>query len=128
MGRDIFRAVEMACRQTKSILRFRIVLFALVAGFAAWGALALLRGTAAQERKAVAAEFRPTQVVPAQRAIVNAPVMAAQDVKDQVTGKELVLGVVVKGEARAYPINMLTGPSREIINDTLGNSAIAATW
>jgi hypothetical protein len=41
---------------------------------------------------------------------------------------ELVLGVVVEGKARAYPINMLTGPRREIINDELGGKAIAATW
>jgi len=49
-------------------------------------------------------------------------------VTDQVTGKELVIGVVVDGKARAYPINMLTGPSREIINDVLGSRSIAATW
>jgi len=41
---------------------------------------------------------------------------------------ELVLGLELNGEARAYPINMLTGPSREIINDTLGGIPIAATW
>ena len=41
---------------------------------------------------------------------------------------ELVLGVELDGEARAYPINMLTGPKREIINDRLGGQAIAATW
>jgi hypothetical protein len=35
---------------------------------------------------------------------------------------------VVEGKARAYPINMLTGPRREIINDELGGKAIAATW
>jgi hypothetical protein len=34
----------------------------------------------------------------------------------------------VKGESRADPINMLTGPQREIINDRLGGRAIAATW
>jgi hypothetical protein len=39
-----------------------------------------------------------------------------------------VLGVVVGKEARAYPINMLTNPTREIINDKLGGRAIAATW
>ena len=49
---------------------------------------------------------------------------AGRFVKDE----ELVLGVVVKGEARAYPINMLTSPRREIINDKLGGQAIAATW
>ena len=41
---------------------------------------------------------------------------------------ELVLGVVIGHQARAYPINMLTGPSREIFNDELGGQAIAATW
>ena len=62
------------------------------------------------------------------RAIVDAPVLPADQVEDQVSANELVLGVVVGGKARAYPINMLTGPSREIINDHLGNRAIAATW
>ena len=38
------------------------------------------------------------------------------------------LGVEVGGEARAYPINMLSGPNREILNDTLGGRPIAATW
>jgi len=60
--------------------------------------------------------------------IVDAPVLSAAEVTDQVSDSELVLAIVVNGEARAYPINMLTGPSREIINDTLGGRAIAATW
>ena len=41
---------------------------------------------------------------------------------------ELVLGVVIGDQARAYPINMLTGPHREIINDTINRRPIAATW
>ena len=76
-----------------------------------------------------APEWRPLTVTkPYRPPIVDAPVMTAGEVKDEVTDNELVLGVVVNGEARAYPINMLTGPSREIINDTLGGTAIAATW
>ena len=47
---------------------------------------------------------------------------------DHVRDDELVLGVVVNGEARAYPINTLTGAQREIINDELGGRSIAATW
>ena len=58
------------------------------------------------------------------RAIVDAKFLKS----DEVVGNELVLGVVVNGKARAYPINMLTGPAREIINDQLGGAAIAATW
>jgi len=64
----------------------------------------------------------------ARGAIVDAPFIPADKVTDQVTDKELVIGVVIDGRARAYPINMLTGPSREIINDMLGGRAIAATW
>ena len=41
---------------------------------------------------------------------------------------ELVLGVTVGGASRAYAINMLTGPKREILNDQLGGTPIAATW
>ena len=63
------------------------------------------------------------------RAIVDAPfVEAAKATEKIVTGNELVIGVVVNGKARAYPVNMITGPSREIINDSLGGRAIAATW
>ncbi len=73
-------------------------------------------------------EFDPIVVVQPFPAIENAPIIAGVDVVDEVVAKELVLGVVVNEEARAYPINMLTGPTREIINDTLGGRDIAATW
>ncbi len=62
------------------------------------------------------------------RPIENAPFILATKVTDQVSDNELVLGVVVAGKSRAYPINMLTGARREIINDQLGGHAIAATW
>ncbi len=81
---------------------------------------------AAQDRRS--RQFLPVRVIPAQRAIKNAPVVGADRIRGQVNDSELVLGVIIKGEARAYPINMLTGPSREIINDKLGGQAIAATW
>ena len=62
-------------------------------------------------------------------AIANARLVEADQVNDSiVTENELVLGVEVDGEAKAYPINMICGPQREIINDTLGGRAIAATW
>ena len=38
----------------------------------------------------------------------------------RVRDEDLVIGLVAGGQAFAYPINMLTGPSREIINDTVG--------
>ncbi len=73
-------------------------------------------------------EFNPRRVVPKFPPITEVKTLKAKDVKDEVTDAELVLGVVVGGVARAYPINMLTRPTREIINDVLGGRAIAATW
>ena len=76
-------------------------------------------------------EFRPRTVIErAFEPIVepeSRPARAAE--KDGIVrDDELVLGVVVNGKDRAYPINTLTGPRREIINDELGGRAIAATW
>lgn len=74
-------------------------------------------------------EFRPQTVIPrAFPPITRAAVMRAAEADRQLRPGELVLGVAVGEAARAYPINMLTGPNREIINDTLGGTAIAATW
>jgi len=74
-------------------------------------------------------QFAPQVVIPrAFPAIKNAPVVSAAEAAKSVAESELVLGVVVEGKARAYPINMLTGPQREIINDKLAGRAIAATW
>lgn len=72
--------------------------------------------------------FQPRRVVRAFPAIVMPDVISADRVTDQVRDEELVLGVTVNNVARAYPINMLTRPTREIINDKLGDRAIAATW
>ncbi len=84
----------------------------------------------AQDRpgSAGAPEFRPIRLLGEFPAIQDVPVLAATAVDEEVLDSELVLGVVVDGEARAYPINMLNGPKREIINDRLGGRSIAATW
>jgi hypothetical protein len=75
-------------------------------------------------------EFNPQRVLSRPLpAITNAPHVPADAARPElVHDAELVLGVVVNSEARAYPINMLTGPQREIINDILGGERIAATW
>lgn len=71
--------------------------------------------------------FEPRRVVDAFPAITD-PEVVAGGAADDLQAEEIVLGVVVAGRARAYPINMLTGPQREIVNDSLGGRAIAATW
>ncbi len=74
------------------------------------------------------ADFQPIRVVHPAAAITDFPLVSASKADRELTDAELVLGVTVDGESRAYPINMLTGPSREILNDTLEGQAIAATW
>ena len=75
-----------------------------------------------------AADFDPVQVVDPVPPITSFPIVSASRAGEDLTDAELVLGVTIEGESRAYPINMLTGPSREILNDTIKGHAIAATW
>jgi len=73
-------------------------------------------------------KYEPQRVLDAQPAIVHPPHVSAEEGNKKLRANELVIGLVVDGEARAYPINMLTGPRREIFNDKLGEHDIAATW
>jgi hypothetical protein len=94
--------------------------------FAAVFLLTPLLALQAQDR-----EFNPRTVISRSFPAIVEPktVSAAKgDEEKWVSDEELVLGVVVNGTARAYPINTLTGPQREIINDKLGGRSIAATW
>jgi hypothetical protein len=65
---------------------------------------------------------------PARRPLQRMRPFSAAAASRKLRPDELVLGVVVDGTARAYPLNMLTGPDREIINDVLHDVAIAVTW
>jgi len=76
----------------------------------------------------VESDFKPVAVLPPLPAITKFPIAKAEEANRKLDDAELVLGVEVNGAARAYPINMLTGPQREILNDRLGGRAIAATW
>lgn len=41
---------------------------------------------------------------------------------------DIVMGIVINGEARAYPVNYMNGPYNEVVNDELGGEAIAPSW
>ena len=41
---------------------------------------------------------------------------------------DLVMGIVIDGQARAYPVNYMNGPLNEVVNDTLGGEPITSTW
>src|SRR5262245_41922160 len=73
-------------------------------------------------------DFRPQRAVPQQSPIKDFPVKPVRDARGDVNPTELVLCVTVDKQSRAYPINMLTGPEREILNDAVGGKEIAATW
>ena len=72
--------------------------------------------------------FQPYYAVPRQEVVKDFEIVSAEQGVEVLADDELVIGVEVGGQARAYPINMLTGPVREIINDDLAGTAIAATW
>ena len=73
-------------------------------------------------------EFNPIEMLDERPAILDVRPIAAEQVTDEVEPDELVLGVVIDGEARCYPINVLTTPDREVFNDVLAGQPIAATW
>jgi hypothetical protein len=73
--------------------------------------------------------FKPKVVIRKRfEPITEFDVLAVADAVGKINDNELVIGVTAGGGSRAYPINMLTGPSREILNDTLGDVPLAATW
>jgi hypothetical protein len=54
------------------------------------------------------------------------PEFVAVEQADFLGPAEQVIGVIINGEARAYPIRILTG--HEIVNDEIRGRPIAVTW
>jgi len=79
-------------------------------------------------------DFAPQTFTPRLEPIMLLEIKPAGTVGSAMSPSELVLGVNIGGEARAYPLNMLSGPSHlgrnnhEIVNDRLGGQAIIVTW
>lgn len=70
-----------------------------------------------------------TQVLlPPMAPIVGVPTVSASQAIGLLDPDELVIGVSVNGEHRAYPINMIDAPERKVINDTLGDEEIMLAW
>ncbi len=74
--------------------------------------------------------FRPVAGKPVQQPIIEPPIERAADLESSefVKDDELVIGVTLNGDYRAYPLNQLTGPKQEVINDYLGDRPILVTW
>ena len=59
-------------------------------------------------------------------AIFDPEFVTAEEANSQLRDTDLVIGVTVNGEHRAYGVAFLS--SHEIVNDTLGGRPIAVTW
>ena len=57
---------------------------------------------------------------------VDPKIISAADA--EIGDEDMVMGVVINGEARAYPVNYMNGPYNEVVNDELGGQAIAPSW
>ncbi len=79
-----------------------------------------------QQAGAELPEFNPATITQPFAVIKDVPIESA-DVAS-IGDDALVLGVIVNEQARAYPVSALETPQREIVNDQLGEAAIAATW
>lgn len=64
----------------------------------------------------------PKDAIPA----IDQPTFVSADRATFVGADEPVIGVVVGGDARAYPTWLLN--AHEIVNDRIGGRAIAVTW
>jgi hypothetical protein len=72
--------------------------------------------------------FFPMEALSRPPIVTDFQILSARETEQRVSDAELVLGVAIDGEARAYPLNMMNGPLREVFNDTVGGKPIAATW
>ena len=97
----------------------------LMYALATYGLAGSVNAVDAQPR---AEEFRPQKLLDPLPPITEFPVKQVKEVGDALNPSELVIGVTIGNESRAYPVNMLTGPRREILNDKLGGKAIAVMW
>ena len=72
--------------------------------------------------------FYPIDAVPRMPIVTGFETLTVDEVGDKLSDDEMVLAIELNGVARAYPINMMTQPEREVFNDKLGEHSIVATW
>ena len=75
------------------------------------------------EREYEIVTLLPQDAIPA---IDNPQFLTAEEATDQFDPFELVLGISINGDSRAYSIPQLS--SHEIVNDVVGGIPVAVTW
>jgi hypothetical protein len=74
-------------------------------------------------------EFQPERYALPQEPFTEFPIVPVAEATKAIQPGELVLGVTIGDESRAYPLNVLVEePRRKAVNDTLGGQAIVTTW
>jgi len=68
------------------------------------------------------------QVVPrdAFPVLFDPPMVAAKDVGGKLRDEDLVIGIAMKDEAKAYPVQVMG--VHELVNDEIGGVPIAVSW
>lgn len=87
-------------------------------------------GEEAQPVAAAIGDFRPEQIVDVlpKDAIpaIDEPRLVSAAEADDVRDDDRVVGVELAGEARAYPVKVLS--AHEIVNDEIAGQPFAVTW
>ena len=65
----------------------------------------------------------PKDAIPA---ILEPEFLTVAEADEQMQDDELVIGVSIEGDSRAYSVNMLS--RHEIANDVVGGKSVAVTW
>lgn len=86
---------------------------------AKWGKDAPGRAVMVNRQTGESFKFKP---------ITTAPYGSAAKLSKRIRDKDIVIGLVVGDQAFAYPINMLGGPQREIINEDYAGVAFCVNW
>ncbi len=74
-------------------------------------------------------DFAPERYLLRQAPVTDFSLHTVHDALKELEPSELVLGVCIGKESRAYPINMLNyNPAAKVVNDTLGGRPVMATW
>ncbi len=74
-------------------------------------------------------EFKTQRYIIPQPPVSEFTVKRVAELRDELDANELVLGVMVGKEARAYPLNMLNAePQTKVLNDVVAGRAIGVTW
>jgi len=76
-----------------------------------------------KERELEIIDILPKDGIPS---VDNPEFLDASEASTQIGQQDLIIGVSLNGEHKAYPTAFLS--SREIVNDTIGGVPVAVTW